>query len=156
MRGRLQRCACSAFAVQLERAYPERMTPQAVVESVHYASELDAAAEFYTSVFRLEMIAREGDRHVFFRCGSGVLLVFNPAQTATEKTYVNGGLIPLHGATGAGHLAFRAEKTDLPAWRRRLHDHGVAIESEVSWPQGGHSIYFRDPAGNLIRIQQRP
>ncbi|MGH8020227.1 MAG: VOC family protein [Opitutaceae bacterium] len=128
------------------------MKPECVVESVLYATDLAAAEGFYTRIFQLDIIARETGRHVFFRCGSGVLLVFNPAHTSSEKTYVNGGLIPLHGASGAGHLAFRAEEEKLPAWRDHLCAAGVPIESEVSWPQGGRSIYFRDPAGNSIEL----
>jgi catechol-2,3-dioxygenase len=28
----------------------------------------------------------------------------------------------------------------------------VPIEIEITWPGGGHSIYFRDPAGNSIEL----
>jgi hypothetical protein len=28
----------------------------------------------------------------------------------------------------------------------------VAIESEVSWPGGGRSLYVRDPAGNSLEF----
>jgi catechol 2,3-dioxygenase-like lactoylglutathione lyase family enzyme len=31
---------------------------------------------------------------------------------------------------------------------------GVAVESEVAWPQGGRSIYFRDPAGNSLECAE--
>jgi catechol 2,3-dioxygenase-like lactoylglutathione lyase family enzyme len=30
--------------------------------------------------------------------------------------------------------------------------HGVEIEAEVTWPSGGQSIYFRDPAGNSVEL----
>ena len=36
--------------------------------------------------------------------------------------------------------------------RERLQQEGVAIESEVTWPGGGRSIYFRDPAGNSLEF----
>ena len=32
--------------------------------------------------------------------------------------------------------------------------HGVGIESTVEWPQGGRSIYFRDPAGNSLEFAE--
>ncbi|HEX9785598.1 MAG TPA: VOC family protein [Opitutaceae bacterium] len=128
------------------------MKPESVMESVLYAHDLVAAEEFYTRVMHLEVIARDEGRHVFFRCGRGVLLVFNPVQTSSEKTYVGGSLIPLHGTTGGGHLAFRARADELADWRRHLQEKGIAIESEVSWPQGGHSIYVRDPAGNSVEL----
>ncbi|MDQ3546548.1 MAG: glyoxalase/bleomycin resistance/extradiol dioxygenase family protein, partial [Verrucomicrobiota bacterium] len=37
-------------------------------------------------------------------------------------------------------------------WRERLQEAGVAIESEVEWPEGGRSLYFRDPAGNSVEL----
>ena len=40
----------------------------------------------------------------------------------------------------------------LDYWRRRLRDQGVIIEKEMAWPRGGHSIYFRDPAGNSVEL----
>ena len=120
---------------------------EGVVETAIYADDLDAAEAFYKGVLGLRLIGREAGRHVFFAAGPrGVLLVFNPA--ATEK----GGALPAHGARGPSHFAVGVRAGSLNAWRRRLADHGVAIEQEVQWPRGGHSLYFRDPAGNLVEI----
>ena len=38
----------------------------------------------------------------------------------------------------------------LEAWRKCLQDHGVSIEKEEKWPKRGKSLYFRDPARNLV------
>jgi catechol 2,3-dioxygenase-like lactoylglutathione lyase family enzyme len=84
---------------------------------------------------------------VFFRCGAGVFLVFHPEATATP-----GGPTPPHGARGPGHLAFAVPEAELPAWRERLAAHAVALETEVAWPRGGRSLYFRDPAGNSVEL----
>jgi catechol 2,3-dioxygenase-like lactoylglutathione lyase family enzyme len=128
------------------------MQPTGVLETCLYAADLDAAERFYAGVLGLAVISREPGRHVFFRCGSGVFLVFNPVHTGTEQTAVGGAEIPLHGAQGAGHVAFRIDAHTLPAWRARLQQAGVAIESEVRWPGGGESLYFRDPGGNSIEL----
>jgi catechol 2,3-dioxygenase-like lactoylglutathione lyase family enzyme len=40
----------------------------------------------------------------------------------------------------------------LDVWRNRLHEHGVEIEKEATWPKGGQSLYFRDPAGNSVEL----
>ena len=128
------------------------MRPDALLESCLYAADLEAAEQFYSGVLNLESIAKEPGRHVFFRCGTGVFLVFNPAATASTPGSVGGAPIPMHGSRGPGHLAFRVEEEALPAWRARLQATGVAIESEVAWPRGGHSIYFRDPAGNSLEL----
>ena len=39
-----------------------------------------------------------------------------------------------------------------PAWRLRLAELGIAIESDWTWPNGAQSLYFRDPENNSIEI----
>jgi catechol 2,3-dioxygenase-like lactoylglutathione lyase family enzyme len=127
------------------------MTPHGILETCLCAADLDAAERFYTTVLGLPLIERQADRHVFLRCGRAVFLVFNPAVTAVPAA-VAGQTIPPHGTTGAGHAAFAVRDDEVAGWRRRLQAAGVAVESEVAWPQGGHSLYFRDPAGNLLEL----
>jgi catechol 2,3-dioxygenase-like lactoylglutathione lyase family enzyme len=128
------------------------MQPLYVLESCLYATDLDAAERFYTEVIGLAKHAREDGRHVFFRCGDGMVLVFNPEHTSSVLTTIAGAPLPLHGTRGAGHLAFAMEEADIPAWRSHLQGRGIEIESEVHWPQGGTSLYVRDPAGNSIEL----
>ena len=110
-----------------------------VLEACLYATDVDAAERFYVDVLGLERYSAMPGRHVFFRCGSGMFLVFNPARTSGEPSLVGGALVPAHGATGPGHVAFAVPDADIPAWRARLEAAGVAIESEVTWPRGGRS-----------------
>jgi catechol 2,3-dioxygenase-like lactoylglutathione lyase family enzyme len=126
--------------------------PLRVLESCVYATDLDAAERFYTQVIGLAKHAREDGRHVFFRCADGMVLVFNPSHTDTVNTMVCGSSLPLHGTRGAGHLAFAVREEDISGWRSHLKQAGVEIESEVHWPQGGTSLYIRDPAGNSIEL----
>lgn len=129
------------------------MSPDRILETALYAPDLDAAERFYGGVLGLERIRREGDRHVFYRCGAGVLLVFNPAETMRPPA--PGKLpVPPHGMSGEGHVCFAAGGSALEDWRRRLQAAGVAVESEVDWPQGGRSIYVRDPAGNSVEFAE--
>ena len=128
------------------------MSPPGILETAVYCRDLDAARRFYCEVLGLELFAEQRGRHLFFRCGRGVLLVFNPDATASEVTTVNGSAIPLHGATGPSHMAFAVREAELDGWRTRLASAGVAIESEVVWPRGGQSLYFRDPAGNSLEL----
>lgn len=128
------------------------MQPLRVLESCLYATDLDAAERFYTDVIGLEKYAREDGRHLFVRCADGMVLIFNPQHTSTVRTSVAGSELPLHGTRGAGHLAFAVGESDIPAWRAHLSQCGVEIESEVHWPQGGTSLYIRDPAGNSIEL----
>jgi catechol 2,3-dioxygenase-like lactoylglutathione lyase family enzyme len=122
-----------------------------VLETAVYADDLDAATRFYGDILGLTAFSRQAGRHVFFRCGDGVFLVFNPQTTLNESNFLDGPPVP-HGATGPGHMAFRVHEAEIPAWRERLTTAGVAIERELRWPNGGHSLYFRDPAGNSIEL----
>lgn len=125
----------------------------AVLETALYAADLDAAEAFYGGVLGLEKIARVDNRHIFFRCGQGVLLVFNPNET--EKPAGPGALpVPTHGARGPGHVCFRLEEDDFDAMLARLAAKGVDIESDFLWPNGARSIYFRDPAGNSLECAE--
>jgi catechol 2,3-dioxygenase-like lactoylglutathione lyase family enzyme len=128
------------------------MELRGVLETALYATDLAAAERFYTEVLGLRAFARQDGRHVFFRCGDGVFLVFNPDRTATETSVVGDTPVPRHGAAGPGHTAFRVREDELDWWRRRLDAYGVAIEAEVAWPAGGRSVYVRDPAGNSIEL----
>ncbi len=122
------------------------MKVQQVLETCIYASDLTAAERFYGGLLGLRVIARRAGRHVFFRCGGRVFLVFNPEVTAER------GEVPAHGARGPGHVAFAARLCDIPAWKTLLTSNGVTIEQEVSWPGAGRSLYFRDPAGNSVEL----
>lgn len=128
------------------------MSPHGVLETALYVDDIDAAERFYRDVLGFTLFSREDDHHVFFRCGQGMLLLFNAARTVNQDHLVNGSRIPAHGCRGAGHIAFALDESEVDAWRAKLKAAGVAIESEVNWPQGGHSIYFRDPAGNSLEL----
>lgn len=130
------------------------MTPSGILESALYAHDLDAAEAFYSRVMGLERIARVEGRHVFFRCGEGVLLLFNPAETVKPPAADARLPVPPHGTQGQGHLCFRADAGEIERWKAHLAAHGVAIESEFEWQQGGRSIYFRDPAGNSLEFAE--
>jgi catechol 2,3-dioxygenase-like lactoylglutathione lyase family enzyme len=123
-----------------------------ILETCLCVSDLDAAEAFYTGVLGLEMFAKQPGRHAFFRSGSGVFLLFNTEATMHEETRVNGSLVPAHGTTGAGHVCFRINEEETALWRKRLLDAGVEIESEVTWHNGGTSLYFRDPSGNCLEL----
>jgi len=116
-------------------------------EAAIYSSDLDAAERFYHDVLGLEIISRMENRGIAFRCGETVLLVFDP-----ERTRVPDAGVPTHGASGEGHIAFVIEDSELDLWRARLMSFGVAIEPEVAWPSGGRSLYFRDPARNVVEF----
>lgn len=126
--------------------------PAAILETALYAADLDAAEGFYGGLLGLERVTRAGDRHVFFRCGAGMLLIFNPAET--RRPPGGGPPVPPHGAEGPGHVCFAATPAELDAWRRRIEAAGLAVEADFRWPNGARSLYLRDPAGNSVEFAE--
>jgi len=121
-----------------------------ILETCLYVDDLDAAEPFYRDVMGLEFYAKQEGRHIFFRCGTTMFLLFDPEGTS-DPTQPFGG----HGCRGPGHAAFEIGADEVDAWRAHLTAHGVAITSETDWPSGGHSIYFHDPAGNILEVATR-
>jgi catechol 2,3-dioxygenase-like lactoylglutathione lyase family enzyme len=127
------------------------MRPKAILETALYVDDLDRAGQFYGSVLGLELISTMPERHIFFRCGEGVLLLFVAAVT---RDAIPGSLpVPTHGASGQGHACFRASSEEMDQWIVHLGNHGVEIEADFLWPgSGARSIYFRDPSGNSLEF----
>jgi len=123
-----------------------------LLETCVYAGDLAAAEKFYVEVLGLQVYSRQPGRHVFFRCGEAMFLVFNAENTRKSRIEIGGQELPNHGCHGQGHVAFVSSEADLPEWKERLSDLGIAIEAEVRWPAGGQSIYIRDPAGNSVEL----
>lgn len=132
---------------------PDAPVPQRALEVALYADDLERCAAFYEQVIGLERGPEVPGRHVFFRLGAGMLLIFRPA--ASEQPPGNPAMpVPPHGARGPGHLCFAAEAEALSQWAKRLRAAGVAIEADFRWPNGARSFYFRDPAGNSIEFAE--
>ena len=118
-----------------------------IMESCLYVDNLSAAESFYQQVLGLRCIQRDKSRHAFFQCGSQVLLLFLPeASSATSSE------VPQHGSQGPGHLAFHVPGDELDDWQSHLEKHGVPLEQIINWPDGGQSLYFRDPSGNSLEL----
>ena len=117
-----------------------------VLETILYVDDLDAAERFYGDLLGLELDSRKDGLFVFFKCGDGMLLLFEPHAASSGRN------VPAHGAHGPGHACFAVAEAELAGWQRRLEGAGVAIEHEMKWPRGGRSFYFRDPAGNSLEL----
>jgi catechol 2,3-dioxygenase-like lactoylglutathione lyase family enzyme len=130
------------------------MTPSAILESALYVTDLDAAEKFYTDVLGLDLLGKVDGRHLFFRCGDGVLLIFNAEATRVPPAPDARLKVPPHGTVGDGHLCFAASADEIVRWKAHLEQKKIAIESEFDWPQGGRSIYIRDPSGNSIEFAE--
>src|SRR5919199_2338199 len=136
-----------------------------IVETCIYSSNLEAMKDFYINRIGLEFASEEKGRHIFLKAGKSMLLIFNPENTRIDKSNSDG--FPLHGATtppACIHFALEMEKEDYILSKRMLKNNKIGIEKEMSWMEGGgekkeeekgKSIYFRDPAGNLVEFITR-
>jgi catechol 2,3-dioxygenase-like lactoylglutathione lyase family enzyme len=130
------------------------VAPSAILESALYVRDLAAAEAFYRDVLGLELITRAEGRHVFFRCGRGVLLLFDASATEIPPAADARLPVPPHGARGPGHLCFAASGEEIGRWKAALEARGISIEADFEWPNGGRSIYFRDPSGNSLEFAE--
>ncbi|WP_073093788.1 VOC family protein [Cyclobacterium lianum] len=117
-----------------------------IKENCLYIDDLDQAVEFYQGVLEMPVISKSDGRHVFFRCGSSVLLCFLPEITRQETT------LPPHFAYGKQHLAFEVMAEDYNDTVSRLEQKGVPITHVQDWGNGHNSIYFEDPFGHVLEI----
>lgn len=120
-----------------------------ILETALYVTDLARAREFYRDVLGLQLHAELPGRHVFFRCGDSMVLLFNAAQTEQPDPVLH---LPAHGARGPGHVAWLVSPDEMQAWRETFRLKGVPVEKEHTWPSGGRSLYFRDPSGNSLEL----
>ncbi len=124
---------------------------QGILETALYVNDVPRAAEFYRRLFGFGVLA-ESERLVTLNVADrSVLLLFKEGATA-DAFEAPGGTIPGHAGSGPTHFALSIDAQDVGAWKARLAAEGVAIESEVTWPGGAQSVYFRDVDGSLAEL----
>lgn len=121
---------------------------EGVLETVLYHESADAEAmiHLYRDLLGLPVVA-EWEDGVALRIGAGVVLLFDRVKLARRD-----GPIADHSTTGPSHVAFLASSEGYEGWRSRLTEAGVDLLHEQEWSEGLRSLYFRDPAGNLIEV----
>ena len=124
-----------------------------IVETSIYSSHLEKMKEFYVDKIGLELVSEQKGRHVFLKTDKNMLLIFNHGVTAAEKETSHGALTP----PSMVHVAFEIESDEYEEARDLLEKNNIQIEKEMAWKNDikSRSIYFRDPAGNLVEFITR-
>ena len=121
-----------------------------IIETCIYSSNLEVMKNFYINYLGLEFVSEEKGRSVFLKAGKSMLLIFNPTNTLNHIKK----LFPIHGAITPPsmiHFALEIQKEDYEKWKYLLLDNKINIENEIELKYS-KSIYFRDPAGNLVEF----
>jgi catechol 2,3-dioxygenase-like lactoylglutathione lyase family enzyme len=125
--------------------------PSAILETCLYVVDLPRARAFYATLFDYPVMASD-DRFCAFAVGQQQVLLLFLCGSYPHGSVLPFGTIPPHDGSGPVHIGFSISSECLPAWRARLAEHCVPVESSVSWPRGGTSLYFRDPDGHLLEL----
>ena len=123
----------------------------AIVETCLDVEDLHRSREFYADLFGYPLM-RSDERFCAFNVGNFQVLLLFARGSDPDGTILPFGRIPAHGTSGQAHVGFGVPAASLSAWRARLEEKGIAIESSLTWPDGGRSIYFRDPDGHLLEL----
>lgn len=121
-----------------------------VIETCIYSSDLESMKKFYAGILGLSVIQEEGDKLLFLKAGKNMLLIFDPLRTSIDNHN-----LPRHGAMtppSSIHFAMEIEEQEYNPCIEVLVRNHIAIEKEVIWSNKTKSIYFRDPAGNLVEL----
>jgi catechol 2,3-dioxygenase-like lactoylglutathione lyase family enzyme len=122
-----------------------------VLETALYVADLERAAAFYARLLGARTLLAEERMRALSIADRQVLLLFVKGGS-TAPNPVPGGTVPPHDGDGRLHLAFAIPADSLGAWERRLAEQGIAVEARVEPPQGGVSLYLRDPDGHLVEL----
>ncbi|HOK47723.1 MAG TPA: VOC family protein, partial [Bryobacteraceae bacterium] len=119
-----------------------------ILETSLYVEDLERSTDFYQRLFGFKVLTSDDRLTALNVASRQVLLLFQKDKTDAIPTA--GGLIPAHHGKGQLHLAFGIASEEIEPWKEWLKRNEVELESEVTWPRGGVSLYFRDPDGHLI------
>jgi catechol 2,3-dioxygenase-like lactoylglutathione lyase family enzyme len=125
--------------------------PSTILETCLYVADLTRARTFYETLFGYRVMATD-DRFCALAASEQQVLLLFLCGSDPHGSVMPFGTIPPHDGSGPVHIGFGIPSESLPAWRTRLAEHGIPIESTITWPRGGTSIYFRDPDGHLLEL----
>jgi catechol 2,3-dioxygenase-like lactoylglutathione lyase family enzyme len=122
-----------------------------ILETSLYVADLDRSQAFYERVFGFAVMLRDHRMCALAVPGREALLLFKLGASVAPSR-LPFGTVPPHDGHGRQHLCFSIDLADLESWQAHLERSGVAIESRLRWPNGGSSLYFRDPDDHSIEV----
>ena len=103
--------------------------------------ELARLEAFYREGLGLEVVRRRNGQSVWLALGARAVLMLEQADPG--EPLVPSGTLEL--------IALTVSDPGRASVRRRLEEHGVAVEDETE-----HTTYFRDPDGRRVAVSTHP
>ena len=128
------------------------LTTSGFIETALYVEAMQRSVEFYQQVFGFPTLYTS-ERLTALRVAPGQVLLLMKRGASAEPSVMSFGVIPPSDAAGQQHVAFGVRPDELGKWRERLERDGIAIESALDWPEGGQSLYFRDPDHHCVEVK---
>ncbi|GAC1645664.1 MAG: hypothetical protein NVS9B15_03350 [Acidobacteriaceae bacterium] len=137
--------ACGVLLFAQTRASEQQATfDHVAVQTI----DLEKSAEFYETVLGLKRIASPftDGKHIWFQMGTTQQLHFDKVEKLTPTT-------------DDSHFALRVR--DMQGLLATLKARGIAYQGynngplPQTRPDGVHQIYFQDPSGNWIEVNDR-
>jgi catechol 2,3-dioxygenase-like lactoylglutathione lyase family enzyme len=122
-----------------------------ILETSLYVEDLDRSVAFYEKILGFPVILKDARMCALGVPGRQVLLLFRLGGS-NKPSVTPFGTIPAHDGRGIQHVCFSVDRSALPRWRAHLETCDVPVESWIEWPNGGISIYFRDPDQHSIEV----
>jgi catechol 2,3-dioxygenase-like lactoylglutathione lyase family enzyme len=122
-----------------------------MLETSLYVADLGRSRDFYTRVFGFETFLLDRRMCAMGVTSGQVLLLFR-FDGSVHPSSTPGGTVPPHDGRGHLHLCFAIPAAELEPWEVHLQRQAIPVESRVKWPNGGTSLYFRDPDGHSLEV----
>lgn len=117
--------------------------------SVRYiVDDVDAAVDFYTSLFQFEVAMRPGPGFAMLRRGELRLLLNSPDGGGGAGQTLADGSRPEPG----GWNRFQLQVDDLDGAVADIRNAGADLRGDVITGRGGRQALVPDPAGNLVEL----
>ena len=128
------------------------LTVSGIIETALYVDDMQRSVTFYEQVFGLSTLL-VSERLTALRVAPGQVLLIMRRGLSSEASVLPFGVIPPSDSAGQQHVAFGVRPDDLDRWRERLRRHEVVVESAIGWPEGGQSLYVRDPDHHSVELK---
>lgn len=129
----------------------DRPSLTGLVETCLYVTDVEKSRDFYVDLFGFEAVGGDS-RFQPLMVGPGQLLILFRQGGTPDAIPVANGHIPPHDGGGPQHFAFGVPEAAFDDWKAFLAGKGIEIESTIDWPQGGRSLYFRDPDQLVVEL----